>query len=100
MKDYSNILTQKQKSFICALHYKEGTLDEEMYYRELMLTNKKLRKVYFSVLKESCKIFKIPYKKGETIHEIDYEFDYEEFDELMLHFMASLDEKLKVGLYD
>lgn len=97
----ANILTQEQKDELCRLHWNEGSLEEHMYYRELMEHNKDLKAIYEESWKEVVKKYNptIPQSYEETMSDFVI-LEYNEYDEFELNLMATLDEKLNVGLYE
>lgn len=99
-----NILTQEQKDMIIDLHWNSGSLEEHMYYRQLMEHNEDLKAIYEESWKEVVEKYNptIPTTYEEFISCMEHiDFDLcEEYDEFELNLMATLDEKLNVGVYE
>jgi hypothetical protein len=89
MKD---ILTQEQKDNIIHYHWNEGTMEEHLYYKELMKDNPELKKVY-----EGCSKKLIEYYDYTGVDFEDWED--EDYTDWELDLMATLDEELNVGVY-
>ena len=97
MKGFENILNQEEKERLDYLHWNEGTLFENEYYQELMLTNGELEQCYLKTLKETCDELGYDYDK---YLKGDEEYWYEDYDEFLLLHMQKLNDLLEVGLYE
>lgn len=96
MKD---LLTQEQKDEIINLHWNYGSFEEHDYYKMLAKENEEIKKIYDESIEEVLNLYATQIPK-EEYYNGNYEWDYNEFDEFELNLMATLDEKLNVGVYE
>lgn len=92
-REEKNILTQEQKDNIIHYHWFEGTMEEHLYYKELMKDNPELKKVY-----EEC-AKKMANKYGYGGIDYQWDWDNEDYEQWELDLMSTLDEVLDVGVY-